>query len=76
VFIFKFTNPLEWDSIDKSLVKIAIALAIPDDVSGDQHIKILSSIARKLVDEQFRQKLTSANDKDSLTKLINEVQII
>ncbi|MDR0675267.1 MAG: PTS sugar transporter subunit IIA [Mycoplasmataceae bacterium] len=76
VFVFKFTTPLQWESIDKSLVKIAIALAIPDDVGGDQHIKILSSIARKLVDQKFRHDLISANDKEELFKLINKVQII
>jgi PTS system fructose-specific IIA component len=54
---------------------VAIALAIPDDVSGDQHIKILSSIARKLVDQKFRNQLTSAISKERLFKLINQVEI-
>jgi PTS system fructose-specific IIA component len=51
-------------------------LAIPDDVSGDQHIKILSSIARKLVDEKFRHSLTAATSKEQLFDLINKVEII
>jgi PTS system fructose-specific IIA component len=76
VFVFKFNTPINWDSIDQSLVRIAIALAIPDDVSGDQHIKILSSIARKLVDEKFRHDLTVSESKEQLFKLINKVQII
>ncbi|UZK64429.1 PTS sugar transporter subunit IIA [Mycoplasma mycoides subsp. capri] len=76
VFVFKFKNGVEWDSIDNSLVTIAIALAIPENDSENDHLKILSSIARKLVDDDFRKDLNKANNVDQLYQLISKVEII
>jgi mannitol/fructose-specific phosphotransferase system IIA component (Ntr-type) len=66
---------VEWNSIDGSKVKIAIALSVPLDANGDQHITILSSIARKLVNKSFRTALTEATTPSALYELINKVEI-
>jgi PTS system fructose-specific IIA component len=50
-------------------------LSVPLDASGDQHITILSSIARKLVDKSFRTALTEATTPHALYELINKVEI-
>lgn len=76
IFIFTFKNPLEWKSVDDSKVKIAIALAVPESKYGVDHIKILSSVARKLVDDDFRNQLVNANTNEAIAELINNIEII
>ncbi|AGM25390.1 PTS sugar transporter subunit IIA [Spiroplasma chrysopicola] len=75
LFVFLFKDGIEWKSIDDSKVKLAIALAIPETNSGSEHIKILSSVARKLVDQEFCQNLLSAKSKEAVYKLISEIEI-
>lgn len=75
VFVFTFMNGLEWNSIDGSLVKVAIALAIPDQNADETHLKILSSIARQLINDNFRQKLLTAKNTEELFALVNQVEV-
>jgi len=76
VFIFQFANHLEWDSIDNSKVQIAIALAIPENDANRDHLKILSSIARKLIDDDFRAQLKIQVSREKLFELVSQVEII
>ncbi|WP_338972801.1 PTS sugar transporter subunit IIA [Spiroplasma endosymbiont of Panorpa germanica] len=76
VFVIKFKEGVEWKSIDDSKVKIAIALAIPFSNSEQQHLKILSSIARKLIDDDFRQQLNSATSAEELFKIVSSVEVV
>ncbi|WP_381415121.1 PTS sugar transporter subunit IIA [Spiroplasma endosymbiont of Anurida maritima] len=75
VFVITFNEGIEWKSIDDSKVKVAIALAIPDSGGENQHIKILSSIARKLVVDDFRKQLLESNTKEDLFNVINQVEV-
>lgn len=75
VFIVKFKNPLEWNSIDDSKVKVAISLAIPEDNSETDHLRILSSIARKLIEDDFRDALNNSTTVEELYELISTVEI-
>ncbi|AXK50991.1 PTS sugar transporter subunit IIA [Spiroplasma alleghenense] len=76
VFVIKFKQGVEWKSIDGSKVNLAIALAIPADKVESDHLKILSSIARKLIDDDFRNKLNSSKTKEEFFTIVNKVEII
>ncbi|ATZ16059.1 PTS system D-fructose-specific IIA component (F1P-forming) (Frc family) [Entomoplasma freundtii] len=75
VFVFTFANGIEWNSIDGSLTKVAIALAIPDRGADEAHLKILSSIARQLINDEFRQQLINAQTAEDMHALINKVEV-
>ncbi|WHQ37245.1 PTS sugar transporter subunit IIA [Spiroplasma sp. SV19] len=76
IFVYQFAEPIAWNSIDGSKVKVAIGLAIPDVSSGVEHIKMLSSVARKLIDDDFRKNLFNATTKEAILTLVNEIEII
>lgn len=59
-----------WPSMDKNATEFVIAILVPKD-AGDEHLKILSNLTRKLVSEDFRAELKSANAKE-IAKLIND----
>lgn len=74
VFLFKFTNDIEWNALDGKPVKVAIALAIPEQ-GAEEHLKVLSSIARKLIDDDFRNNLLEETDIANLTNIIEEIEM-
>lgn len=59
VLFVRFKDGIDWDSMDGKPTNIAIALAIPDN-GANLHLKILSSIARKLMDDEFKKALVNA----------------
>jgi len=66
VFFIKYKNSIEWNSLDKKPVKVAIVLAIPENNTESKHIETLSEIATKLLDEEIRSTLK----KSTITKKV------
>lgn len=72
IFLIKLKNEIPWNSLDSKPVKVAIALTIPEE-GAKEHLKILSLIARELIDDDFRESLLEENDVEILYDLINQI---
>ncbi len=44
-------------------VRMVFGIAVPKDNKNNEHLKILSKLARKLMDESFRNELLKENNK-------------
>lgn len=49
-------------------------IAVPEQSAGDAHLKILQMLSRKLMDENFREKLLEVHSKSEAIILLDEVQ--
>lgn len=74
VFLIKFKNPIEWDSLDGKKITTAFALTIPED-GAENHLKILSTIAKELIDDNFRNTVIKETDSQKLYKLVKGIQL-
>lgn len=72
IFILKFSHGVEWDSFDGEPVKLAICLAIPKSGAETMHLKILSSIAKNLMNKKWASKLLSLDSKEELLNTISQ----
>lgn len=68
IYAVKFTNPIDWKSLDGKPIQMALALFAPD---GDVHLTLLSTVATMLTDESIRSKLLAASDADAVAAVIN-----
>ena len=73
VLVQKFSNDIDWGAIDGEPVKLAICLAVPEEEAGTTHIKLLSSIARSLINKDFVKKLLNCEDRQELFDNIKSV---
>lgn len=62
---------IEWDSLDHQPVYAVILLAIPESDSGEEHLRLLATISRKLMHEEFRETLQHCQDAKQLSTLLN-----
>lgn len=69
IIYVKFRNPIDW-SEDEEKVKIAIALVVPESKDGNAHLKVLSNLARKLMHEDFAEKLKASNDVNEIAEML------
>ena len=74
VFLIKFKNPIEWDSLDGNKITTAFALTIPED-GAENHLKILSTIAKELIDDNFRNTVIKETDSQKLYNLVKGIQL-
>ncbi len=55
--------------VDEGPAEVLFMILVPND-AGDEHITILSSLARRLMDEEFTKALRTTNDSAELVKLL------
>lgn len=66
----KLKEEIFWGDPDEK-VKYIFLLGVPEASAGE-HIKILMSLSKKILDEKFREKLEMTDDKGELLKIITE----
>lgn len=68
----KLTQPVEWQSLDDKPVEIVFLLAIAEHDKSDGHLKILSEIATKLMDDQVVLDLKAAESPEQVIQSFSE----
>lgn len=69
LMLVKFTNPIEWESMDHQPVHMTFALAIPEG-KNQEHLTLLSTISRALIDEAFTKSIMEAATAEELHAII------
>ncbi|MEC1547460.1 fructose-specific PTS transporter subunit EIIC [Bacillus rugosus] len=62
-----------WNSLDGSDAKLIFMIAVPKESGGNQHLKILQMLSRKLMDDSYRERLLSVQTKEEAYKLLDEI---
>ena len=63
--LLQLRKPVDFDSMDAKPVDIVFALLVPEDAEED-HLKILASIAEKMMNPSYLTGLRQASDQKSL----------
>lgn len=69
----KLAQPVDWASLDGNPVTSVFMIAVPEEAAGNDHLKILIAISRKLIDEDFRNRLLQVNNADELNQLLSTI---
>lgn len=65
---------VDWDSADGTPVKLIFMIAVPAENKGNEHLKILQMLSRKLMDDSFRERLLNVKTKQAAYDLLDEIQ--
>jgi fructose-specific phosphotransferase system IIA component len=68
--LVKLKAPVDWDALDGKPVGVVILLALHERDGSNQHMKVLASLARHLMDESFRAQLERETDPHTLYELL------
>ena len=72
IVVVKFAGDVDWKTMDKTPVKVALALLIPDGEVGTEHLSILSKIAVMLMHEDFCKKVLDSEDAAEIVAAITD----
>ncbi|WP_338970174.1 fructose-specific PTS transporter subunit EIIC [Spiroplasma endosymbiont of Labia minor] len=67
IIIVRTKTGIEWKSIDGKPTRVAIALIVPDG-QGNQHMEMLSDVAVKLMNEDFKKAILNAKTAQDVIK--------
>ncbi|GAA0493515.1 fructose-specific PTS transporter subunit EIIC [Streptomyces sp. NPDC046215] len=65
---------IEWGALDGTRARLIFMIAVPEAAAGDEHLRILAVLSRKLMDPGFRERLLAAADTASVMRVLGEIQ--
>ncbi|MGR3741393.1 PTS sugar transporter subunit IIA [Companilactobacillus sp. DQM5] len=72
--VVTFETPISWESLDGKDIEIATVLLTPNSNGNQDHLKLLSMLSRKLMNEEFVKQLhDNKHNQDGLFNMIAEI---
>ncbi|MGX1131097.1 PTS system fructose-specific IIC component [Streptomyces glaucescens] len=65
---------VEWGSPDGTKARLVFMIAVPEAAAGDEHLRILALLSRKLMDPGFRGRLLGAADEGAVLEVLRDVE--
>ncbi|WP_037677240.1 fructose-specific PTS transporter subunit EIIC [Streptomyces griseus] len=65
---------VDWGSLDGTKARLVFMIAVPEAAAGDEHLRILALLSRKLMDAGFRERLLSAPDVRAVLGVLAEIR--
>ena len=62
---------IEYNSLDDKPVNVFFMLAVPED-GNQEHLKIISTLARKLMNKEVRNDIKSVTSKEELINILDD----
>jgi len=69
IAVGKITGNILYESIDDEPIYLMFMIAVPMQ-NNSEHLKILSMLSRKFMDEDFRNTLKKASSKDEIERVL------
>ncbi|WP_432723730.1 fructose-specific PTS transporter subunit EIIC [Staphylococcus equorum] len=69
LIIVQLNNGIKWPSLDNQNTDFIISILVPKNNEG-KHLKILSQLSRKLIDENYIKELKNAKSEVKISELI------
>lgn len=70
IAIGKLKKAVDWDALDEKPVQYIVMLAIPNKEANTTHLKVLSTLATKLMENEFVNELLNADDAKKIIELL------
>ena len=68
--ILRLSKSVDWNSADGKPVGFVILLAARESDTNSEHLRVFSKLARNLMDEEFREQLLRAQDRETVLSLL------
>lgn len=66
----RLSNPVDWNSMDGKPVSMVFLIAVPEEQAGNEHLKILVALSRKLIHQEFRDQLAGAETAQDIFNIL------
>lgn len=68
----RLNHEIAWNHEDK--VKYIFGIAVPFENKDNQHLRILSSLARKMLDDDFKNRILYTSSQEECVTLLKELE--
>lgn len=65
---------VDWGGFDGTLAQLIFMIAVPEESAGNEHLKILQMLSRKLMNEDYRKQLLLIETKEQAYELLSQIE--
>lgn len=65
-------RPFSWLGKSATPVRGILLIAVPAAANGEEHLKLIARLSRRLMHEDFRAELLSARDSDAVLAVLRQ----
>jgi fructose-specific PTS system IIA-like component len=69
--LLKLRKPIQWGSLDESPVKVVVLLVVREGDGASQHLKVISTLARQVMHEDFRARLEQESQPAAICRFLS-----
>lgn len=66
----RLSNPVDWNAMDGKPVSMVFLIAVPEEQAGNEHLKILVALSRRLIHQEFRDQLAAAETPQDIINFL------
>lgn len=71
----RVTDAFQWTPEKEEMVRLIFLIGVPQNSEGKMHLKFISQLSKKLLDDEFRAKLLSETDKNKIYEQLSSIEI-
>jgi fructose-specific PTS system IIA-like component len=70
--VVKLKSGVDWGSLDGNAVRTLLLLTIRESDPAAEHMKVLATLARKVMHEDFRERIEREQDPEALCRFLGD----
>ncbi|MGT2753536.1 PTS sugar transporter subunit IIA [Streptococcus ovis] len=75
IAFMRLKNEITWGNAQSEPVRLVFLIGVPESESGKLHLKFISQLSKKLLDEEFREKLLQQTELTSVYKQLTFIEV-
>lgn len=75
IAFMRLNDEIDWIEDESDKVKLVFMIGVPEDKASKVHLKIISELSKKLIDDDFNKMLLNETDKDVIYRNLNSIKI-
>lgn len=75
IAFLRTSSEIKWTDQNEEMVRLVFLIGVPQESENKLHLKFISQLSKKLLDEEFREKLLTQNDKNKVFEQLNSIEI-
>jgi PTS system fructose-specific IIA component len=75
IAFYRNSFPFRWTNESEEMVQLIFQIGVPETGTEKLHLKFISEVSKKLLDEDFIKQLESINDKNSVYEILNSIEV-
>ncbi len=74
IAFLRTAEEFHWSEENKEKVRLIFLIAVPSENTNNMHLKFISQVSKKLLDDSFRESLLIEEDNNKVYELLKSIQ--